>query len=153
MPPKGSKILPEIKSNKPKKLKPKGCISCHTPKPKTLGIVNKKVVETVIITAFSLDIFIESIIVDIIASNRPIIEVNPAINTRKKNTPPKNIPKGTSLNNEAIVTNNSPGPALGSMSKANNAGNITNPAKIAIAVSKNTTIPTLPGISLFLGSR
>ena len=75
------------------------------------------------------------------------------INTKKKNNPPKNMPNGISLNKDAMVTNNNPGPAFGSIPNANNAGKITNPAKIAIAVSKNTTIPTLPGISLFFLSR
>ena len=95
-----------------------------------------------------LDILKESIAVEITASKSPIIEVKAAINTRKKNNPPRNIPKGISLKSEAIVTNNNPGPELGSIPNANNAGNMTSPAKIAIAVSKKTTIPTLPGISL-----
>ena len=91
--------------------------------------------------------------VDITASSSPIIDVKAAMNTRKKNKPPKNIPNGISLNRDAIVTNNSPGPEFGSIPNANSAGNITRPAIIAIAVSKNTTIPTLPGISLFFLSR
>ena len=104
-------------------------------------------------TDFILDILNESIAVDITASKSPIIEVNAAIKTRKKNRPPKNIPKGISLNNDAMVTNNNPGPEFGSIPKANKAGKITKPAKIAIAVSKKTTIPTLPGMSLSFLSR
>ena len=70
-----------------------------------------------------------------------------------QNIPPNTIPKGISLNNDAIVTNNNPGPEFGSIPKANKAGKITSPAKIAIAVSKKTTIPTLPGMSLSFLSR
>ena len=112
-----------------------------------------KVSDTQRMTDFILDILNESIAVDITASKRPIIEVNAAIKTRKKNRPPKNIPKGISLNNDAMVTNNKPGPEFGSIPKANKAGKITRPAKIAIAVSKKTTIPTLPGMSLSFLSR
>ena len=114
---------------------------------------SKNVIETHKITDLFLEILNESIAVDTTASNKPIIEVKAAINTKKKNNAPKYIPKGISLNNEAIVTNNKPGPESGWIPKANKAGNITNPAKIAIAVSKNTTIPTLPGISLFFLSK
>ena len=109
--------------------------------------------ETQIRTDLILEILKESIAVDMTASKSPIIDVNAAINTRKKNKPPRNIPNGISLNNDAMVTNKRPGPELGSIPKANRAGNITSPARIAIAVSKNTTIPTLPGISLLSLSR
>ena len=55
----------------------------------------------------------ESIAVEITASSKPIIEVKAAMNTKKKNNAPKNIPKGISLNKDAIVTNNNPGPESG----------------------------------------
>ena len=128
-------------------------MSLHILNPKIFGTHREKVNKTQRMTDFVRDILNESIAVDITASKRPIIDVNAAINTKKKNNPPKNIPNGISLNKDAIVTNNNPGPAFGSIPNANNAGKITNPAKIAIAVSKNTTIPTLPGISLFFLSR
>ena len=127
--------------------------SLHVLKPSMFGTHRAKVIATQIITDFTLDILKESIAVEITASNRPIIDVKAAINTRKKNRPPRNMPNGISLNREAIVTNSRPGPELGSIPNANKAGNITSPAIIAMAVSKNTTIPTLPGISLFFLSR
>ena len=122
-------------------------------KPRIFGTQSMKVSDTQSMTDFILDILNESIAVEMTASRRPMIEVNAAINTRKKNNPPNTIPKGISLNNDAIVTNNNPGPEFGSIPKANKAGKITSPAKIAIAVSKKTTIPTLPGISLSFLSR
>ena len=121
--------------------------------PSTLGTHRIKVMETQIRTDLILEILKESIAVDMTASRSPIIDVDAAIKTKKKNKPPRNIPNGISLNNDAMVTNNRPGPELGSIPKANRAGNITSPARIAIAVSKNTTIPTLPGISLLFLSR
>ena len=148
-PPSGNKMLPDKKSKKPNILLPKIVIWLHELKPKTLVIQSKNVIVTHNITDLFLEILNESIAVDTTASNKPIIEVKAAINTKKKNNAPKYIPKGISLNNEAIVTKSKPGPEFGSIPNANNAGNITNHARIAIAVSKKTTIPTLPGISLF----
>ena len=118
-----------------------------------LGTLKMKVRDTHNRTDLSLEILKESIAVEITASKSPIMDVNAAINTRKKNKPPKNIPNGISLKSDAIVTKSRPGPEFGSIPKANRAGNITNPANIAIAVSKNTTIPTLPGMSLEFLSR
>ena len=132
---------------------PKICVSLHVLNPRIFGTHRVNVSRTHKVTDLTLDILNESIAVDITASRRPIMEVNAAINTRKKNKPPRNIPKGISLNRDAMVTKRSPGPEFGSIPNANRAGNITRPAIIAIAVSKNTTIPTLPGISLFFLSR
>ena len=72
-------------------------------KPKTLVIQSKNVIETHKITDLFLEILNESIAVDTTASNKPIIEVKAAINTKKKNNAPKYIPKGISLNNDGAM--------------------------------------------------
>ena len=127
-PPNGNSILADKKSKNPKILIPNNWYSLQVLNPRIFGTHSTNVMVTHKITDFTLDILNESIAVDMTASSSPIIEVNAAINTRKKNKPPRNIPKGISLNNDAIVTKRRPGPELGSIPKANRAGKITRPA-------------------------
>ena len=60
-------------------------MSLHILNPKIFGTHREKVNKMQRMTDFVRDILNESIAVDITASKRPIIDVNAAINTKKKN--------------------------------------------------------------------
>ena len=75
----------------------------------------------------------------ITTSNIEIDEVNAAIVSNIKNKGENTLPPGICSNTFGNVLKTNPGPSPGFKSNAKTAGNITNPAKIAIIVSAKVT--------------
>ena len=70
-------------------------------------------------------------------------DVRAAKSRRRKKDAEKKAPIGILLKTWGRVINTRPGPPPGSMEKANTAGNTTKPARIAMRVSKPTTVRVL----------
>ena len=84
-------------------------------------------------------------------SNKEIDDVNAAITISRKKIMAKKLPNGICSKMEGIVIKTNPGPLSGAIPKANTAGKIIKPAKIAIKKSVPATLTAIPpNFSFFL---
>lgn len=147
-PPKGNKILLDIKSKKSRKLFP-AILIVIAPCDNADGIPRSKIAPPMIKAAFCLDHLALSIIYATTTSSNEIADVSAATARSRKNNADHIWPPGINANTLGNVMKVSPGPALGVAPNAKTVGKITNPARNAAAVSNNVIVAAALGKDSF----